>query len=385
MNGLHTSHLEISRSAFEENLQFLKKITEDNVIFSSVVKGNAYGHGIDMFVPLAEECGVNHFSVFCANEAYRVREVTNGSVTIMVMGMLDDYQLEWAIQHDIEFYVFDLDRLQQAIRFAKKLGKVAKIHVEVETGMNRTGFLLSELPEVVRLIESNAEHLSFRGLCTHYAGAESIANYYRVKKQKWVYQQVYKKITAHGLRPDLRHTACSAAALRYPSTQMDMVRIGILQYGFFPSKEVVVDYVTKNNIEEEVLQRLISWKSTIMDIKTVKQGEFVGYGTSYLANCDMKIALVPVGYSHGFSRSLSNKGRVLIRGARVSVVGMVNMNMMSVDITNVEGAQKGDEVVLIGRQGGLEITVSSFGEFSTQVNYELLTRLPCDLPRIVVK
>ena len=187
-----------------------------------------------------------------------------------------------------------------------------------------------------------------------------------------------------GLPPKIRHTACSAAALRYSATKMDMARIGILQYGFFPSKEILIHYLTKNKEHEFPLRRVISWKSKVMSIKKVKTGEFIGYGTSYLANSDMKIATIPVGYSHGFSRLLSNQGRVLIHGQRVSVVGAVNMNMMSVDITNLEGVKNGDEVVIIGKQGDMEISVASFGDVSNLVNYELLTRLPHDIPRIVV-
>ena len=184
--------------------------------------------------------------------------------------------------------------------------------------------------------------------------------------------------------PKQIHTACSAAALRYPKSQMDMVRLGIVQYGFFPNKEIYIEYLTKKKITEDPLRRLISWKSKVMDVKTVKAGEFVGYGTSYLANSNLKIATIPVGYSHGFSRSLSNQGRVLIHGQRVSVIGIVNMNMITVDVTKIEHVKKGDEVVLIGKQGDLEISVSSFSEFSDQVNYELLTRLPQKIPRFIV-
>jgi alanine racemase len=121
-----------------------------------------------------------------------------------------------------------------------------------------------------------------------------------------------------------------------------------------------------------------------MDVKNVKAGEFIGYGTSFLAQQDMKVATVPVGYFHGFSRSLSNRGRVLIKGERINVVGMVNMNALIVDVTLIDGVNKGDEVVLIGKQGDLEISVSAFGEMSVQLNYELLTRLPADIPRNIV-
>src|SRR5690606_5663058 len=154
--------------------------------------------------------------------------------------------------------------------------------------------------------------------------------------------------------------------------------------GFFPTKEVLIHYLEKNEIKEDPLQRLLKWKTKVMDVKHIKTGDFVGYGTSYMASTPMKIATIPVGYSHGFSRTLSNQGRVLIAGQRVPVIGVVNMNMMIVDVTSIDEVFKNDEVVLIGRQGELEIGVASFSEFSNQINYEMLTRLPNELPRKIV-
>ncbi len=384
MTSFKTSHIEISKSALQHNLSFLRNFINDNVIISSVVKGNAYGHGIDLFTPLAEECGIDHFSVFSAEEALRVYNSVSNKNTIMIMGAVDDYELEWAIQNNIAFFVFELSRLKRAIEIAKKLNKKARVHIEVETGMNRTGFHLKKLSPVIELLKENSTYVSFSGLCTHFAGAESIANYYRIKKQRANYLKALKRFEENNLSPIIKHTACSAAALRYPKTQMDMARLGIVQYGFFPNKEVLIEYLTKKKATENPLKRLITWKSKVMDIKSVKTGEFIGYGTSYLANSDMKIAVIPVGYSNGFSRSLSNSGRVLIKGHRVSVIGIVNMNMITVDVSQVEGIENGDEVVLIGKQGELEIGVSSFSEISNQVNYEMLTRLPSNIPRIVV-
>jgi len=384
MKIYHTSYLEISKSALEHNLQYLKNFIGDGVQISSVVKGNAYGHGLEVFVPLAENCGINHFSVFSADEALRVHNSISENSTVMIMGLINDEKLEWAIENNIEFYVFEPDRLEKTLETAKRIGKIAKIHIEVETGMNRTGFAMDQLPSVFQLLKNNSSHLCFKGLCTHFAGAESIANYYRIKKQQQVFRKVIKKVAAAGLNPEQKHAACSAAALRYPKFQMDMVRLGIIQYGFFPNKEILIEYLTKKKETQYPLQRIISWKSRVMDVKKVKTGEFVGYGTSYLANSDLKIAIIPVGYAHGFSRNLSNQGIVLINGQRVSVVGTVNMNMISVDVTQINSVEKGDEVVLIGKQGDLEISVSSFSEFSEQVNYELLTRLPENLPRLVV-
>jgi len=380
----YTSYIEISKSALQHNLNFLKKHIHKNVQVSSVVKGNAYGHGIEFYIPLAESCGMNHFSVFSADEAYRVQKASINKNTIMIMGLVEDEQLEWAIENDIEFYVFEFDRLEKATELAKKMKKKATIHIELETGMNRTGFNQKDIGKITQFITKNSASINFKGLCTHYAGAESITNYYRIKKQQKSFQKSIQKFTDKNVIPKQIHTACSAAALRYPKSQMDMVRLGIVQYGFFPNKEIYIEYLTNKKITEDPLRRLISWKSKVMDVKTVKAGEFVGYGTSYLANSNIKIATIPVGYSHGFSRSLSNQGRVLIHGQRVSVIGIVNMNMITVDVTKIEHVKKGDEVVLIGKQGDLEISVSSFSEFSDQVNYELLTRLPQKIPRFIV-
>src|SRR5690606_19021752 len=189
----------------------------------------------------------------------------------------------------------------------------------------------------------------------------------------------------HGISFPVCHTACSAASLSYPETVMDLVRIGIAQYGFWPSQET---YMSKfKQLEpnrKNPLKRLITWKSSVMSLKKVEMGKFIGYGNSFMASRPMKIALVPVGYSHGFSRILSNGGKVLIHGKFVPVVGTVTMNSIAVDVTDLQKVNKGDEVIIIGKQKKSEITVASFGESIQQLNYELLTRLPQDIPRRIV-
>lgn len=186
-----------------------------------------------------------------------------------------------------------------------------------------------------------------------------------------------------GTSPKMLHTACSAASMSYPQTRMDMARVGIMQYGYWPSRETFINYLSTKKDKSDPLKRVITWKSQIMTKHTVLPGEFIGYGTSYMAENETQIAVVPVGYAHGYSRALSNQGRVLIRGQRMGVIGLVNMNMLIVDVTNIPNCEVGDEVVLIGKQDDLEISVSSFGELSIQLNYELLTRLPQDIPRII--
>ncbi len=383
---IYTSHIEISENAIQNNIKFIQNILGDETIFSSVVKGNAYGHGINIYCPLAYKYGVRNFSVADASEAYLVKKnLPYNDVNIMIMSMIDNDQLSWAIENDISFYVFEKNRLQEALKIANKIHKPARIHLEVETGMNRTGIAFKDLPEILKYIKANQKHLIVEGICSHLAGAESISNYKRITKQRKKFKTLKKKIKHSYAITPMYHLASSAATIRYPKTHLDLVRVGILQFGFFPTKEILVHYLTKKKTFENPLQRVISWKTKVMDVKTIKAGEFIGYGTSFFTNQETKIALIPVGYSSGYSRSLSNQGKVLIRGKRYDVIGTINMNMMAIDITHAETIEKNDEVVLIGKQGDSEITISSFNDAIQLINYELLTRLPENLPRIIIK
>ena len=385
INIKHTSHIEISRSAYRNNINFIRDQIGEKTILSSVVKGNAYGHGIENIVSIAEGAGIRHFSTFSADEALRVLNASKKKSEIMIMGMLENTSLPWIIKNNISFFVFEFDRLLAAIKEAKSLNMKAKIHIEVETGFHRTGFEWHEKEQLLAVLQENESSLELSGLCTHYAGAESINNYVRIQEQIKNFNLFKNWFAENTVLFDLYHTACSAASLSYPETIMDMVRIGIAQYGFWPSQET---YMSKfKQLEpnrKNPLKRLITWKSKIMSTKNVEMGEFIGYGNSYMANRPMRLALIPIGYAHGFSRVLSNGGKVLIQGRILPVVGTVTMNSISVDITDLPHVTKGEEVIIIGKQKKNEITVASFGESIQQINYELLTRLPQDIPRIIV-
>lgn len=381
----NTSYLELSESALAANLKFIRKTFCKSAKLSCVVKGNAYGHGIFETAPLLVKHGVEHISVFSSYEAFQVQKaVGSGKISIMIMGDVPDYHMDPVIENEMEFFIFDLYRLKLAIERAKILNKKAKIHIEVETGMNRLGFNMKSLKQALNLIKKNIEHLSVEGVCTHFAGAESISNHTRVKEQIKNFKKALKFVSEEEVKPKLRHCACSAAALRFPKTRMDMVRVGIMTYGFWPSEETLITYLSGKKSDKNPLQTILSWKSRIMALKEVKVGEFIGYGTSYLASENKRLALIPVGYANGFARSLSNSGRVIIGGRRTQVVGTVNMNAITVDVTNFDEVNIGDEVVLIGKSKDAEITVASFANFTDQLNYEVLARLPKDLSRRVV-
>lgn len=379
-----TSYIELSRGALVSNFDFLKSLYGESIEICSVIKANAYGHGARQYVPLAEQAGVHTFAVFSSEEARVVLQVKQKGSRLIILGSINDNELGWAIRNGIEFYVFSLDRLKKAKEASEGLNMPAAIHLELETGMNRTGLSYPELRKCVNFLSENMEFFRIKGICTHFAGAESIANYTRLSRQTRLFRGRLAWLKEKGIEAEQVHAACSAASLAYPRTRFDMVRVGILQYGFWPSKEIYIQYMTRMKIQSDPLRRIISWKSKIMDIKKVKTGEFVSYGMAYQATEDKLIAIVPVGYSNGYSRSLSNQGRVLIHGERIPVIGMVNMNMLIADVSLLNNPKPGDEVSLIGHQNGAEITVASFSDFTNQLNYEMLTRLPSSIPRYIV-
>ncbi len=379
----YSTKIYLSRSAIKNNINFLQKHFRNKVRISSVVKANAYGHGIEQFVPEVEKCGINHFATFNFEEAKRVRKIVKAETDIMVMGWIAPEDLKEAIEGGYEFFVFEATRLKQAIEVAKQIKITAKIHIEVETGLNRTGFNHDDFQRALDLIIANLEYLQIKGLCSHLAGPESIANHVRVKSQIKKLKCYKADMVKAGLIPEYCHIACSAGAISYPEARFDMVRIGIMQYGFWSSKETYLRFMSTRTKKHDPLERVICWKSQIMAIKEVKIGEFISYGTSYVAFEPKTIAIVPIGYSNGYSRSLSNHGRVLINGIPCPVIGLVNMNMIIADITQLFSAAVGDEVVIVGQQKNHTITVDSFSEISQQVNYEILSRIPREIPRIL--
>jgi alanine racemase len=382
----NTSVIELSPSALKNNLRFIRKRMRKGQRLCSVIKGNAYGHGFSDYIKMSIDLGVDYFGVHAADEAYRMMNNINGKeIDIFIMGAVEKDAVEWAVENSIEFAVFDFYRMEEAVAAALKTGRKAKVHLEIETGMGRTGFEHKQFPELIDFLRKHDNEIIFQGLFTHYAGAESQANHFRIVQQIEDFKQALDFFALHQLKPVYHHTACSAVLLNYPGAPGNMVRVGILQYGFWPNKETHIRYYGERANSPDLLRRIIKWKTEVMAVKEVKKGSFIGYGTSFLAHHNMKLAILPVGYSHGYSRNLSNVGSVLINGKISPVVGTVNMNSITVDITHSGDVKKGDEVVLIGKQRKREITVGSFSEQSNQLNYEMLTRLPLHIPRVITE
>ncbi len=382
----HSSRIEHSQSSLKSNFNFLRRKIGADVRLSSVVKANAYGHGIDVYVPMAEKCGISHFSVASSFEAEEVLEVCKPDTRIMIMGILYDEDVEWAIDNGIEFYVFSLARMELALKHAKALDKKVRVHLEVETGANRTGLSEKEFGKCLTFMNRNRQWFEFEGLCSHFGGAETFANDFKIQKQHKRFQEYYKTCKKRNLLPEYRHIASSAAAISFPASRYNMVRVGVAQYGFWPSPDVYYHHLNETGKRsEKSLRRIFSWKTDVMDIREVKEGEFVGYGTAYQATHNMKIAVLPLGYSNGYPRGQSNRGHVLIKGKKAPICGLINMNLFMVDVSHIPDIRMGDEVVLIGRQGNASINVASFTQSTVLLNQEMMSRLPSAIPRKAVR
>lgn len=382
----HSSRIELSQSSLKANFNFLKKKIGNDVLISAVVKANAYGHGILDYVPIAEKCGINHFSVASSFEAEEVIEVKKPETRVMIMGIIYEEDIAWAIEHEIEFYVYNYDRLAFVCDEAKRLEKKARIHLEVETGANRTGVSKKEFSKCLTLIKKCAANVDFVGLCTHFGGAETFANDFKIQKQFKIFNEFYAVCKKRKILPKMRHLASSAAALSFAKSRYEMVRIGVAQYGYWPSPDVYYHHLNETGkSSEKGLKRIFSWKTDIMDIRHVDEGEFIGYGTAFQAIRDMKVAVLPLGYSNGYPRGLSNRGHVLIRGKKAPITGLINMNLFMVDVSHIPNVEVGDEVVLIGRQKNNHIGVASFTQTTQLRNQEMMSRLPAAIPRRAVR
>jgi len=382
----HSSRIELNQPALRKNINFLKKKIGPSTLLSSVIKANAYGHGIFEMVKMLENCGVRHFSVASAFEAEEVLAAKSYiNSDIMIMGILYDQDMEWAIKNGIEFYIFNADRLKLVREKSKKMSQKALVHLEVETGTNRTGMAEDDFKKALTYLKQNQDYITFQGVCTHLGGAESATNQFRIEKQKQRFRAYLSECRKRKFQPTYRHMACSAAVLAMPDTHLDLVRVGVSTYGFWPSQEIYFEHLRETGKKKDTpLNRIISWKTDIMDIKFVPKGDFIGYGTAYQADRDMTVAVIPLGYSNGYPRGQSNTGYVLIRGRKAYITGLINMNLFMVDVSHIRNVEVGDEVVLIGKQRNNTINVSSFTSYKDLLNNEMLSRLPTAIPRRII-
>lgn len=370
------TRIEISKKNLLSNLLVLKK-RSGRAKVACVVKANAYGHGLKEIVSILKD-KADLFAVDSLEEAKKVKEVT--VKPILILGYVPGFQLKEAIQEGFSFVIYNAEILKKIDSLA--LNKKAKIHLKIETGLNRQGIGEDALPGILLFVKKRRGKFEVEGVSTHFANIEDTLEPSFAKFQLMNFKNALKTVKSYGFNPKYIHTAASAGAILYPETHLNMIRAGISLYGLWPSRETEI--VAKSMKTKVILKPVLSWKSVIAQIKDLNKGDSVGYGRTWITSRKSKIAVIPVGYADGFDRKLSSLGRVIIKGKSAPVVGRVAMNMIMVDVTEVPRVSLEDEVVIVGTQGKQNISVEEMAEKIGTINYEVIARISPNLPRIIV-
>jgi alanine racemase len=364
--------VEINLGALRNNVQEMRRITEPNAQLMAVVKANGYGHGIEQTAKTALDSGANWLGVALLQEAVLLRE-KGIKAPILILGYTPVEDADEVIHHDISQTIFTIEDARAFAAAAHRMGKKAKVHLKIDTGMGRLGFApqkntLDVLCSIVQLPDLNVE-----GIFTHFATADDADKSF-AEEQFMRFQQLLKQLAAHHINIKWQHCANSAAVMDLPYTHLDLVRPGIALYGYYPSPHVRRDLVK--------LTPVMSLKARVAFLKEVSEGCSISYGRSYFVNKKTRIATIPLGYGDGYSRLLSNHGDVLIRGKRAPVVGRVCMDQLMVDVGHLPDVKQGDEVILLGRQGDEEITADELAGKLGTISYEVLCMISERVPRV---
>jgi alanine racemase len=368
--------IEIDTSAARHNIDAFRGILPTGTALMVVVKANAYGHGLEVYAPIAAEnadwLGVNGLDEALAIRALGIQK------PVAILGYTDPAQVDVVVANDFRQVVYRADIAAGLSKAAQNRNVSARIHLKLETGTNRQGVPLGELPELVRQIRG-MPGLIIEGAYTHFANIEDTLDPSFAERQLDKFREALKILEQEGVRLTQIHAAATAGTLLYPETGFTMIRLGIGAYGIWPSRETQL--AARERGRRITLIPAMTWKTRVAQIKTVEAGEHVSYGLTYQASHRMQVAVLPIGYYDGYDRKLSNCGRVLIRGRAVPVIGRVAMNMTMVDVTDVP-AQPDDEVVLLGRQGNAEIRAEELAEKIGTIAYEVVSRINPRIPRI---
>ena len=384
-----TTWLEISRRAYAHNLQLIRRLVGPDVEIGAVVKANGYGHGLERVAQLAVAHGAGSFCVHSLDEALRLRRAGHNQ-DILVLGQVMKGRLAEAIEAGLTLALFDADGGQALVDACRvqEPDQPVKVHLKIETGTYRQGVSDDALRRLVEVLRDgqhqNSRPIDIEGAYTHFANIEDTTQHDYADQQRQRFDQALQQLDALGIQPRKLHTACSAAALLFPETRFQMVRLGISQYGFWPSRETRLSFQLHGAEPTASLEPVLTWKTRVGQVKWIPEGSFVGYGCSYQVTRRSRLAILPIGYSDGYDRQLSNRGHVLIRGRRAPIRGRICMNLMMVDVTDIPDVMPEDEVVLLGRQGDQQILAEDLAQLIGTIHYEVVARLSAELQRLVV-
>ncbi len=375
-----TSWIETHLDALSQNTcAFRERLTQPSRLIA-VVKSNAYGHGATLVVPALQRAGADGFAVVNLAEGIAVRQITGPKPPIIVLGLIPHGDLGVAIEQDLQPTIYDELSVRALALAARTQHKTARVHIKIETGTNRQGVRGKELLRIVSTI-ANSPGVEIAGVSTHFADIEDTTNHDFAGQQIARFQREIDGVRWPSGETPPRHNACSAAAILFPETHLELVRIGIGLYGLWPSRETLVAARERKLVGLQ-LEPAMSWKCLVAQVKDVPTGDYVSYGRSWRATRPSKIAVLPVGYFDGYPRALSDKAHVLIAGRRARVVGRVCMNMMMVDVTDLPEPRCGDTVVLLGCSGNERLRAEELADWAGTIHYEIVSRINPALPRI---
>lgn len=358
--------IELDREAIKKNYQTFKSIISKNCILMAVVKSNAYGHGLVLFSHEVVKQGVNFLGVDSFDEALELRKA-GIKVRIMVFGYVSPVFYKKASEENISITISNFPSLDSLLK--TKLTNKIKIHIKVDTGLGRQGFLMGDLKKVLSLLKNIVDKkIEIEGLYSHLAVGEALEGREYTILQASKLDIWYKAFLKVGFRP-LRHICATSSTMFFPELHFDMVRIGIGMYGLWPSKE------TKMAMDKKYkLYPVLSWKAIITELKKLPKGEKIGYDLTEKLKRNSKLGIISVGYWHGYPRLLSGKGIFNVKGKKVKLIGRVSMDMITLDLTDIK-VKEGDEVSIIGGEYGHYAEADIMAQDSDTINYEITTRI----------
>lgn len=366
--------VEVDLGAVRHNMMQVRKKVGPAVKILTMVKANAYGLGAKNIARVVLENGADRLGVVTLEEGVELRLEGIGA-PIMVFGFIDPDYIDVALRYNLTQTVYSLEMARLISEKAVEKGRVATIHLKVDTGMGRLGFLPDRQAQEDIAAIFQLPGLNIEGIFSHLADAD-MQDKESSLRQLRIFDQFLACLEKRGISFAIRHIGASAAVLDMPEAYYDMVRPGIIIYGCYPSEEVRHDEVR--------LMPALSLKAHIIHIKKVPAHTPISYGGRWVSQRESIIAVLPVGYADGYSRRLAQNGEILLRGQRVPVVGTICMDFLMADVTDISLPQVGEEAVLIGTQGSEEITLDDIAQKLDTISYEISCRLGMRLPRIYI-
>jgi alanine racemase len=368
--GVRATWAEVNLSRLEHNLAAIRQRVAPSKVML-IVKANAYGHGlVEVSKALADK--TDYVGVAVLEEGILLRELGITAPIIVLGGIWRD-QIVRYLQHDLTLTASSVERLEQIDAVAGQMRVKARVHLKIDTGMERIGvhYYSANLLQEAAL---KCRHVEVEGIFSHFANADS-RDLTHARLQLERFGEVLRFYEQRSLPMPIRHMANSAAILQLPESCMDMVRPGIMLYGVYPSPEV--PHIVK-------VKPTLAWKSRVVYFKVIKPGHPVSYGSTWQSDHEVRIVTVPVGYGDGFFRSMSNRAKVIIRDKKYPQVGTICMDQMMVNI-EWDSAYNGDEVILLGEAAGERIAVEDLAEWAGTIPYEILTNINTRVPRVYIR